>query len=224
MIEVVSATRLPERDFWTRSALGVSLRRLAHDVRLVAHIAFRNKLGLPDIYNSRIGAADSHDQLVFTHDDVWIDDYFLADRIIAGLQTYDVVGVAGNRRRVERQPSWIFVDNGITWDDKANLSGSVAHGPRPFGPITFYGAVPADCELLDGVFLAANRSALTAKDVLFDPQFDFHFYDVDFCRSARQRGLRLGTWPICLTHQSSGAFGTKRWTDKYQAYIAKWGT
>jgi GT2 family glycosyltransferase len=83
--------------------------------------------------------------------------------------------------------------------------------------------VPADCELLDGVFLAARKSALTAKGVLFDPRFDFHFYDMDFCRSARQRGLRLGTWPIGLTHQSGGAFGTEKWNDKYQAYLKKWG-
>jgi GT2 family glycosyltransferase len=83
--------------------------------------------------------------------------------------------------------------------------------------------VPADCELLDGVFLAARKSALLGNEVLFDSRFDFHFYDLDFCRSARQRGLRLGTWPICLTHQSKGAFDSERWIEKYHAYIAKWG-
>ena len=114
------------------------------------------------------------------------------------------------------------MDNECTWDDKANLSGSIAHGKQPFGPISFFGAVPADCELLDGVFLAAKKRALTVNGVLFDPRFDFHFYDMDFCRSARQRGLRLGTWPICLTHQSGGAFGTEKWVEKYRVYIEKW--
>ena|SRR5215510_13682138 len=226
MIDIISATRLSEPDFWRESALGQSLRRLAHDARLVARLAFENREGLPDIFNPRIAAADSNDILVFIHDDVWIDDFFLADRLIEGLQTFDVIGVAGNRRRVQRQPAWAFVvvDEKLAWDDKSNLSGSVAHGTHPFGEVSPYGATPAECELLDGVCLAAKKSVLTSRDVFFDPCFDFHFYDMDFRRTARQKGLRLGTWPICLTHQSGGTFGTQQWMDKYRLYIEKWET
>lgn len=190
---------------------------------MVPHVSFENHRGLPDIFNARILAPDSHDLLVFVHDDVWITDFFLADRVAEGLDRYDVIGVAGNRRRVPYQPAWAFTDNRFTWDDRGNLSGSVAHGTNPFGPISFFGAAPADCEMLDGVFLAARKSLLRANGVLFDPCFDFHFYDMDFCRSARQKGLRLGTWPICLTHQSGGAFGSEKWIEKYRAYLAKWG-
>ena len=224
MIEIVSATRLSEADFWNKSPLGWSLRRLERDGRLAARVAFANRRGLPDVFNERISAADSRDLLVFMHDDVWIDDYFLVDRVVEGLRAYDVIGVAGNRRRVPRQPGWAFVDGMLTWDDRANLSGAVAHGTRPFGGVSVFGPVPAECELLDGVLLAASKGVLQANGVLFDPRFDFHFYDVDFCRSARQRGLRLGTWPICLTHQSGGAFGTKAWAEKYRAYLEKWGS
>ena len=226
MIEIVSATRSSETDFWTKTALGISLGRLRHETRLVAKITFENRRGLSDVYNTRITAEDSGDILVFVHDDVWIDDYFLADRVIDGLRNYEVIGVAGNRRRAQMQPSWAFVfgkDSKIGWDDSSNLSGAIGHGSSPPGPISFFGAVPADCELLDGVFLAASKTALIANGVLFDPRFDFHFYDLDFCRSARQLGLRLGTWPICLTHQSGGAFGTPQWNEKYRAYIEKWG-
>jgi len=162
---------------------------------------------------------------VFVHDDVWIDDYFLADRVIEGLKSYDVIGVAGNRRRVQNQPAWAFktlIDGKFTWDDRPNLSGSIAHGAHPFGAISFFGSVPAECELLDGVFLAAKKSTLTDKSTLFDPNFDFHFYDMDFCRSARKNGLRLGTWPICLTHQSGGAFNSPSWREKLLMYRNKW--
>lgn len=224
MIEIISATRLREDDFWSKSPLGLSLRRLAHDRRLVARLAFANQRGLPDVYNAALSAPDGHNLLVFVHDDVWLDDYFLADRVIEGLRRYDVIGVAGNRRRVPYQPAWAFVDTAFTWDDTVNLSGSVANGTHPFGAVSFFGEVPADCELLDGVFLAARKSALTANGVLFDPRFDFHCYDLDFCRSARQRGLSLGTWPICLTHQSPGAFGSPAWAQKYGEYIQKWGS
>jgi GT2 family glycosyltransferase len=222
MIEIISATRLAEGDFWDRAALGISLRRLAPETRLVPRVTFSNQRGLPELFNARISARDSLELLVFMHDDVWIDDHFLADRVVEGLRTYDVIGIVGNRRRVRYQPAWCVSDTKFTWDDKANLSGSIAHGAQPFAPVSVYGAVPAECELLDGVFLAARKSALLQNGVLFDPRFEFHFYDLDFCRSARQRGLRLGTWPICLTHQSGGSFGTAKWREKYRLYIEKW--
>ena len=221
-IEIVSATRLSESDFWERAALGRSLKRLSHESRLVPRVAFANRRGLPEVYNERIAAPDGADILAFVHDDVWIDDYFLADRVVEGLEEYDVIGVAGNRRRVRNQPAWPWIDAEFNRDDWRNLSGSVAHGPDPCGQVTFFGAAPAQCELLDGVFLAASKSRLVASSVRFDPTFDFHFYDMDFCRSARQRGLRLGTWPICLTHQSVGAFRTAPWREKYELYLEKW--
>jgi GT2 family glycosyltransferase len=221
-MEIVSATRLTEEAFWEQAPLGRSLRRLSHETRLVPRIAFGNRRGLPEVYNERIAAADRHDLLVFVHDDVWIEDFFLADRIIEGLAAYDVIGVAGNRRRVRNQPAWPWIDDDFTYDDRRNLSGSVAHGADPFGSVSFFGAAPAPCELLDGVFLAANKPRLVARGVRFDPRFDFHFYDMDFCRSAREKGLRLGTWPISLTHRSTGAFQTPAWREKYRAYLEKW--
>jgi len=222
VVDIVSATRLPESDFWARSPLGISLRRLHYDRRLTARVAFANRRGLPEIYNERISSLDSSAALVFVHDDVWIDDFFLVDRVIEALSRYDVIGVVGNRRRVRHQPGWAFVDDSFTWDDKANLTGAVAHGERPFGLVSFFGEAPAECELLDGVFLAASTASLRKHSVFFDPRFTFHFYDMDFCRTARQRGLRLGSWPICLTHQSGGAFGSKQWRDGHQRYLEKW--
>lgn len=221
MIEIVSATRLSEDEF-RKSPLGLSLQRLAHDSRMVGRIVFKNRHGLPDVFNSRILSQEKHDILIFVHDDVWIDDYFFVDRVIEGLGTYDVLGVAGNRRRVQNQRAWAFIDDKFTWDSSDNLSGSLAHGEYPFGAVGVFGSAPADCELLDGVFLAARKLTLLANKVLFDPRFDFHFYDMDFCRSARAKGLRLGTWPICLTHQSGGAFATTAWNEKYRLYLDKW--
>jgi GT2 family glycosyltransferase len=224
MIEIVSATRRTASDFAANSALGQSLRRLGFDARLKASLAFANRAGLPIVFNSRILAADSSEVLVFMHDDVWIDDHFFADRVIEGLRRFDVIGVAGNRRRVPGQPAWAFVDAKFTWDDRSNLSGSVAHGYQPCGTVSAFGPAPRECELLDGVLLATRKSVLLARNMLFDPRFDFHFYDMDFCRSARQASLRLGTWPIAITHQSDGTFGSAAWQQKYTAYLAKWGS
>ena len=152
-VEIVSATRLSESEFWESAPLGRSLRRLTHEGRLVPRIAF------------------------------------------------------GNRRRVRNQPAWPWIDDEFTADDRRNLSGRVAHGADPFGTVSFFGAAPARCELLDGVLLAARKSRLVRRGVRFDPRFRFHFYDMDFCRQAEAKGLTLGTCPISVVHESGGAFG-----------------
>ena len=224
MIEIVSATRMTESEFWEKAPLGQSILRLASwDKRLITRVAYENTTGLPELYNTCIRADDSEDVLVFMHDDIWIDDYFLADRILEGLKQYDIIGVAGNRRRVPGQVGWALLDQQFTHDSAENLSGLVAHGPFPFAPVYVFGTVPAECELLDGLFLAVRKSALREREVLFDPRFDFHFYDLDFCRTARSRGLRLGTWPICLTHQSTGGFNSPAWQESLRLYREKWG-
>ena len=222
---VTSATRLPAPRFWRESALGQSLHRLgsvqaAHPLKI--SVAFENTAGLPTVYNRVIDAAPAGSLLVFLHDDVWLDDYFFAQRIAEGLQHYDVIGVAGNKRRLPGQPAWAFVDEQFTWDERAHLSGSVGHGKTPFGAVSHFGPAPADCELLDGVLLAARADALGQAGVRFDERFAFHFYDMDFCRSARQQGLRIGTWPLAITHQSGGAFGTESWKDASTTYFEKW--
>lgn len=220
MIEIIIATRLSKDDFWEQSATALSLRRLEYDSRWVPRVAFENNQGLPDVYNAHISAGVPDSIVIFIHDDVWIDDYFFFQRIVEGLQIYDVIGVAGNREIAPFQRSWASLDSNFTCPDPR--SGAIAFGKQPFGSVTFFGAAPAECQLLDGVLLAAKKEILTANGLLFDPKFDFHFYDMDFCRQAKQLGLRLGTWPISLTHQSNGNYDEK-WLRKYYSYLEKWG-
>ena len=222
-VEIISATKLSENDFWSKSALGLSLKRhLKQDARLSFKVAFENSRGLSDIFNDCIDQADDDAILAFIHDDVWIDEANFADAVIAGLERFDVIGVAGNRRITPNHSGWAFIGPQLARDEQSNLSGSVAHGKSAFGLVSDFGEVPAECELMDGVFLAAKKSTLKQNNVQFDPQFDFHFYDLDFCRSARKAGLRLGTWLVRMTHQSHGAFGSPHWREKYQLYINKW--
>ncbi len=224
MIDIVTATRLSEADFWDKSALGLSLGRLMREPRLNACPTFENRRGLPEIYNERLAAIDCAEHVVFVHDDVWLDDYFIADRVLEGVERFDVIGVAGNRRRRPGQPAGGVVDAQQHWGQSEYLSGSVAHGKQPFGIVSTWGPVPAECELMDGVFFAAKRDTLRQHGVSFDPRFDFHLYDIDFCRTAREKGLRLGTWPICITHQGQGRFGTPPWQQMYEKYLQKWGS
>lgn len=230
VVEVISATRYDEQAFWARSALGQSLRRLSFDQRIAHSIAFENKTGLSEIYNRQIQASTVDNILLFVHDDVWINDFFLAERLSQGLEAFDVIGVAGNKRRVPRQPAWVFAGfdtkGQFAFDDPRNLSGAIAHGDPTSGEVSNYGEVPAACELLDGVFLAARRMTLLNARVMFDPNFRFHFYDMDFCRTARRQKMRLGTWKIAITHQSEGdgpgGNGSVEWRTAYATYLSKW--
>ena len=60
--------------------------------------------------------------------------------------------------------------------------------------------------------------------VRFDSNFGFHFYGLDFCRSAVAAGLRIGTWPIAITHASRGeSVQSPAWAESLQRYLHKWG-
>lgn len=223
MIEIISATRHSAKSFWTMTPLGLSLSRLKFDARYTTSITYNNRKGLPEIYNHSICSAETAEILVFIHDDVWVDDHFFADRIIEGLKLYDVLGVAGNMRILPNQPGWGFIDDSLTKsDDISYLSGAVAHGPTPFGTVSNFGKTPARCELLDGVLLAARRQTLVNSNSYFDPLFNFHFYDLDFCRTARKNGLSLGTYSIAITHSSIGSYGSTEWKDGLNRYREKW--
>jgi GT2 family glycosyltransferase len=86
-----------------------------------------------------------------------------------------------------------------------------------------FGPWPADCELLDGVFMAARVAMLRRTGLRFDERFDFHFYDLDFSRAARQCGLKIGTWPIHVLHASKGNLQDPRWKANLERYTGKWG-
>jgi GT2 family glycosyltransferase len=223
-LRVISATRRSEEAFWAESALGQSLA--AHGSDTVVDVAFDNRAGLPAVYNAGLARCRSGERVLFVHDDVWLDDADWRSRIEQGLQAYDVIGVAGNRRRLPGQPGWSFLgrnEHGKYLIDVTQLSGAIREGREAHGELTQFGPAPADCELLDGVLLAADVDALRRGGVSFDERFAFHFYDLDFCRTARAAGLRLGTWPIGLTHQSEGAFKSGAWEEGLAAYFDKWG-
>jgi glycosyltransferase involved in cell wall biosynthesis len=223
MLRIVAATRSDRPTFLAESLLGRSLERVVNRESVELSVYFENTLGLPELYNASLDQADDEDVLIFVHDDVWIDDWFLPERLQQGLERFAVVGVAGNRRRVPKQPGWWTTDTSTQLNDYdlANLSGSIAHFDGPVARVIYWGEVPSPVKLLDGVFLAARAGTLRQAGVRFDPRFKFHYYDMDFCRQCEQAGLTMGTWPIALTHGSGGQL-TDQWRAVYLEYLEKW--
>ena len=227
MLTLVTATRMSQDIFQHRTLLGQCLPRLGECQTLCLKLTYGNTRSLALAYNEAIDSAHSDDLLVFVHDDVRFDDWLLGQRLCEALKHFDVVGVAGNTRVQPRQVTWYLQpetgqNDGLFVWDHGHLSGAICHG-APSGKLSVYGPTPKAVRLLDGVFLAASAGSLQQSGVRFDPALRFHFYDLDFCLTAHQAGLRLGTWPIALTHASNGeSIHSKDWRDARQIYLDKW--
>jgi GT2 family glycosyltransferase len=229
-LRLVAATQLSEPLFWDATYLGRSLRRIPESLRPQTMLACNNTgkkvRGLSEVYNLALDRTDADTDILFVHDDVYLNDWFLTQRITEALERFDVVGLAGSRNPDLSQPSW-----GLCFDEKLNAngwqpgvqrSGAVNHFDYACPNVSIYGPTPSPCLLLDGVFLAVRTAAVKERGVRFDPRFTFHCYDIDFCRSAVQQGLRLGTWAISITHDSGGAYGSEPFKRAARAYLDKW--
>lgn len=221
-IRVICATKGSLEDF-KNSNTGKSLISSCQVTSAELKLFSSNTQGLSQVYNQAIDESLSSPAiLVFVHDDVMITDFFWGSRVRTGLQLFDVVGVVGNKRRVPNQPGWIMVDMQGALDSFSNLSGSIGQGDFfPPKKLDYFGPSNQECKLMDGVFLAASSETLNLYGLRFDPQFQFHFYDIDFCRSAEHLGVKMGTVDLSVIHQSYGQLNDQ-WLHSYQLYLKKW--
>ena len=231
MLVFVSASRSSQAEFMAHSMLGQSLQAMEGMGPFGLQLFTKNNRPLGVCYNEVIDSADPQTILVFLHDDLSIDDWYVEQRLEQALDVFDVVGVAGNRRCQRHQETWWMLPSSLVegkrildrWDHEF-LSGAIAHGQAPYARPSLYGACPSRVALLDGVFLAARAGRLQHSGVRFDPRLAFHHYDLDFCRSASAAGLRIGTWPIALTHASRGeSVHSPAWAESVEIYLRKWG-
>lgn len=221
---IVCATRETGEQFSVRTALGRSLALYAPYGFVELKLFPSNSAGLPALYNAALREAASDPAImVFVHDDIHLCDYFWPKHVLDGLSSFDVVGLAGNKRRVPNQAGWPFIDNNFTPDNVENVTGIVGHGTGfPPDKLCYYGPPGHEVKLLDGLFLAARSDVLLSKQVFFDERFDFHFYDMDFCRQVEAQGLRMGTCMVSVVHESEGNFRSPSWTAAYRKYLDKW--
>ncbi|MEB3333088.1 MAG: hypothetical protein VKI83_11425 [Synechococcaceae cyanobacterium] len=241
-VVLACATQVPARLFERSTLLGRSLQSFPEPLRprlcLLAENRGEGAMGLAAFYNRVLdelrldqsgfdqrSSEEAQDDaiVVFIHDDVYLHDWNLGIHLNRALSVFDVVGVVGSANVPFGQPGWWHGLDGEGMprrNDAVIRSGSINH----FDPVLvrpdLYGPSPLACDLLDGVFLAARLACLRARGVRFDPQFTFHCYDTDFCYTARASGLRLGTWPIPLTHGSGGGFD-QAWVRAAQQLQAK---
>ncbi|MFN7229792.1 MAG: TIGR03032 family protein [Synechococcaceae cyanobacterium] len=216
---VVSASRADATGFG-HTLLGRSLALPVHRP-WQPRLALANGRPLAEHYNRALDGADPEALILFCHDDVWLGEQPLLPLLGEALERFDLVGVAGNRRRRPGQVCWWLRPGDGAWDHP-HLVGGIRHGDDRRSSASRYGPSPAPAALLDGVALAARAGVLQAAGVRFDPDLDFHFYDLDLCRSAVAAGLRPGVWPLPLIHASGGAAGSSSWQRCREHYQRKW--
>jgi len=186
----------------TETHLFKSLEDHVEDIDLI--IKTDNKKGLCQVYNEILDAeGDKYDAIIFCHDDVTIDSNNFVDRTLTGLQTYDVVGVAGGSKIKKNTP--------ILWHlmtDKMTHSGIVFHPHHEYKEFCFpttFGPRPKEVAVLDGVYLSVKPKTLFEKEIKFDENIKgFHHYDIKFSIDCKLAGLSLGTLDINIIHQSPG--------------------
>lgn len=222
-VRFVVATRESEIEFFTKTATGRSLK-LYNGLGFELDLYASNSSGLPQVYNQSIDKAKNDPAiLVFSHDDVHITDYWWIKKIRECIKYFHITGIVGNTRRTDFQPTWCHKDINMTYDD-GYMSGAIANG-NSFPPelLCVYGPTPHEVKLMDGVFMICDSETLINHNIRFDEQFDFNFYDLDLCRQAEQKGLKMGTWEISLIHESGGK-DSPSWRDSLEKYYRKWGS
>ena len=222
-LRIVSSSRGPMEG--TRLHRSVERLRNLQPLNLAYLECNDGTIGLGQFYSDVIHQAEDEETLVFVHDDVEFIDLDLEATLSDALTHFDIIGVAGGKYREPDQPSWSGNPYDISNSAKAGrLSGHVQHDVDGKTISSMYGPAPQTVKMIDGVFIAAKAGVLRNAGVSFDPQFKFHFYDLDFCRSAEVGGLTIGTWFIPLIHAPiSNGFDSPAWEAARKVYFKKWG-
>ena len=182
-------------------------------------IGVHDATSLAEGYN-RAAAKATGDLLVFSHDDIELVTTDFAARLVAHLERYDGVGVAGASRITG--PRWGHAG-------QRHIHGHILHPPPPqrAGALLmgsgFQQPVCEGIRGLDGVFIAIRRHVWETHRFDADRYDGFHLYDLDFTWRASGAGARLAV-PLDLTlfHHSAGRYG-EAWHRYAARFVAQAG-
>jgi len=172
-----------------------------------AHFFLNNTKGLSKVYNEAItnilysDKDGDTDCMLFVHDDVYVDDGFIFDKIEDGFSVYDIIGVAGAKNPKIKEPAlWHLMTERQDW---RGFAAHFAPNMETIG-MTSFGITPDTVDILDGVVLAINIKRVKETGWKFNENYTFHHYDISSTLDATKAGLTCGVLPIHIIHQSPG--------------------
>lgn len=208
-IIIISCTQKNKEEF-KHTPLGKSIEKQHKLDNIFDSIIFtENKKGMSECYNSGMkeimSSNDKIDDIIviFCHDDLYLLDVFLKEKLEKSFETFDVVGVAGSS-------SFSLKNERVAWhfSPKESWSGFVEHPYQNGGSeqtyMTYFGPVPKKVAIVDGLFIAVKLKSLIDNDVRFNEIFKFHGYDTAFCLECLKKNLKIGVAGIHTCHLSHG--------------------
>lgn len=169
------------------------------------NIIYENNRGLPSVYNQELLDVKNreYEWLVFAHDDVFIDDMRIADKLHSAYDRYgySIVGLAGCK-----SPTIIDKNLWHWMSPRENWRGAVSHysGHKDQQAVTCFGPSPDSVIIIDGLFVAVHMPSVRKTPWKFNENYNFHHYDIASCIDANRRKLRVGVYPIHVLHASPG--------------------
>ena len=159
-----------------------------------------NKRGLPDCYNEILKDPTHLEKTVlFVHDDVVLEDLFLYEKLINS--PYSITGLAGAKtfNKANEKLAWHLAA------DRSSFVGEVCHVNKDKGVwTTCFGPTNSRALTIDGLFISCKVKDLVEKDLYFDTDFAYHFYDLSFCMRAHEKKVTCGVLPIRAVHSGLG--------------------
>jgi hypothetical protein len=208
----VVATSNNKEDFEKNSPICLFLDKTNNSSKCT--VFYENKIGLPKLYNSFLKEQYSDKKIIFLHDDVLIEDLFLEEKLDIAFEKYDVVGLAGTKKcDLKKPPAWHLMA------DRQDFVGEVAHSKDKTYWTTVFGPTDSRTLIIDGLFIAVSVKKLLETNTRFDENFDFHHYDITFCLNANKNKVKIGVYPIKVTHFGLGdSMNTQEWLNSAQKF------
>ncbi len=189
-------------------------------------MVWNNEEGLPAVYNRKLRqyAGSGAEFVVFCHDDVYLDDLKLHDKLSAAHRNlgYHIIGAAGAAKVKVAYPSlW------HTMSDPGEHRGYVHHFSKTGQVVcTSFGPTPSQAVVIDGLFIAVHLPSIVASEWKFNENYTFHHYDLASCLDAAAKGLKVGVYPIHMIHESPGldSFSNTNWRASNERFLAEYGS
>lgn len=228
-IRIISCTQAATQQECERLMITQSMRNVlnkncdTYDFVLLAG----NKRGLPEMYNQVLLNDTTSDWLVFVHDDVYIDDACLLEKLDTARHNhgFDIVGAAGCLNpRIKEYNLWHVMS------DRHDHRGTVAHptgssyGIEKQIAYTCFGPTPARVAIIDGLFVAVHAPSAKAVGWKFNENYTFHHYDMSSCIDANKLKLKIGVYPINMIHSSPGlnSLDNPIWKNSNQQFLKEY--
>lgn len=214
---IVTCTRAKTNEEFARRPIYQSLKKQYEINSNISFYVFKdNQRGLSDCYNEILSDSSNADKVVlFVHDDLVLEDLFLYEKLMQS--PYSITGLAGTKtfdKRAEKLAWHLAAEN------KNSFVGEVGHYAQQHGVwTTQFGPTNSRALIVDGLFIACKINDIVAKQLQFDTNFGFHFYDIAFCLRANEKKVTCGVLPIRVIHHGLGdSMLTQEWEAANQKF------